>query len=531
MTFIAQNINFTLPTGQVLLREINLSLHKGDKAALVGDNGTGKSTLLKILAGEILPKAGIITHDRLPYYIPQHFGQYNALSVAQVLAIDKKLQALHAIIQGSTDPTLFEILADDWDIEARCQQALDRWDLHNVQLTDSFAPYSGGEKTKILLAGIDIHQPDIVMLDEPTNHLDLTGRKQLYDWVETTPQGLLIVSHDRQLLQLCNPILELYGGGINLYGGNYDFYEAKKAEETEALRQQIEHTEKTLKSARKKQQDTLERKQKESARGARQKKKSGVPKIMMKGYKNAGEQTLARLKDTHTKKITSLRTDLQTLKSQEQISRVIRTNFEDASLHQGKTLVRAEKVNFVFPSGQAVFTHDQTYTLYSGDRLSIAGPNGSGKSTLIQLMMGTIPPTSGQLFLAEADTVLLDQEYSIIQRDKTVLQQVEAFNENKLPEHELKIRLNRFLFDRDNWDKPCSALSGGEMMRLALCSIMVKNQAPDIIVLDEPTNNLDLKNIKILTHTIAHYQGTLVVVSHDLRFLEEVGIQREIRLN
>lgn len=529
MLMNAQHIMYTLPSGKVLFRDVHFTINKGERIGFIGDNGTGKSTLLRIAAGSVPVQEGVLTAAVAPYYVPQHFGQYDHLSIADVLNISERWHALQAILQGSTEVAHFEALADDWTLEERCRQALDQWDLPHVNLETPFTQLSGGEKTKLFLAGITIHQPKLVLLDEPTNHLDASGRQLLYNWLQATDAGVLIVSHDRSLLSLCNPIWELTATGIHVYGGDYAFYEERKAEEEAAILQKLDHTERSLRDAGRKQREALERKQKEDAQGARKRKNGGMAKIMQNVNRNWAEGATTRLKDVHEEKVARLRTELDQLREQEPWHGEMQTNFQDARLHTGKILVKATALNHAY-SGKTLWPAPWDFEIRSGDRVAIAGANGSGKSTLVQLMMGTLEPSTGEIYRASFNALLLDQEYSLIDRQKTVIEQIASFNEQKLQDHELKLRLNRFLFDPESWDRSCAVLSGGEMMRLSLCCMMVKNNAPDMIVLDEPTNNLDLRNIKILTRTMADYTGTLIVISHDRTFLEEIGIEREIGL-
>ena len=166
----------------------------------------------------------------------------------------------------------------------------------------------------------------------------------------------------------------------------------------------------------------------------------------------------------------------------------------------------------------------------SGERIVIRGLNGSGKSTLIKIILGELEPSTGGVYRAGNNHVYIDQDYSLINNTYSVYEQAFQYNKTSLQEHEIKIRLNRFLFTKEDWDKPCSALSGGERMRLILCCLTIGNQAPDIIVLDEPTNNLDIQNIQILTAAINEYEGTLIVVSHDEQFITEVNVGETIKV-
>ena len=170
------------------------------------------------------------------------------------------------------------------------------------------------------------------------------------------------------------------------------------------------------------------------------------------------------------------------------------------------------------------------FNITSGERIALKGLNGSGKTTLINIVLGKIVPKTGMVHRADHQAVYIDQEYSLIDPQLKVYGQAQQFNHSGLQEHEIKIRLNRFLFTKEYWDKPCSALSGGEKMRLMLCCLTISNRAPDMIILDEPTNNLDIQNMEILTAAINEYSGTLLVVSHDEYFLEQANIARTIDL-
>ncbi len=190
----------------------------------------------------------------------------------------------------------------------------------------------------------------------------------------------------------------------------------------------------------------------------------------------------------------------------------------------------AKDVSFGY-EGQLLWKEKLNFQITSGERIALKGQNGSGKTTLIKLLLGSIEPQQGTLHRAENKSVYIDQEYSLLDNTLKVYEQAQQFNTAAMQEHEIKIRLNRFLFGKEDWEKPCSALSGGERMRLTLCCLTISHQSPDLIVLDEPTNNLDIQNIEILTAAINEYEGTLIVVSHDEAFLEEINVERIIGLS
>lgn len=526
---ILQNGSYTHPTGDVLFDDIQLTLHKNEKVALIGNNGSGKSTLLKLIAGQIPLQSGLLKKESEPYYIPQVVGQFDNLTLAQALNIDEKLRAFHAILSGEASEENLEILNDDWTIEDRCREALEYWKLDELDLNQSMKSLSGGQKTKVFLAGILIHQPELVLMDEPSNHLDSASRQLLFDFITSTSKTLLIVSHDRKLLNLLDKICVLDQRGITVYGGNYEFYREQRNIEQKALSQEVSSMEKTLRKAKEKERETMERQQKLDSRGKKKQEKAGVPTIMLNTLRNNAEKSTSKLKNAHADKIGGISKDLQELRRSLPDLDKMKFGFDSSHLHHGKVLVKADKLNYVY-SDQLLWKENRSFQINSGERIAIKGANGSGKTTLIRLILGNIEPSEGTVFRAVNQSVYIDQDYSLINNELNVYQQASEFNQTALLEHEIKTRLNYFLFDKNDWDKPCSVLSGGERMRLILCCLTLGVKSPDLIVLDEPTNNLDLESIEILTSAIQQYQGTLLVVSHDELFLEQINIQRVLQV-
>ncbi len=530
MMVVLQNISYLHPDREPLFEDLQLTVARHTKAALIGNNGAGKSTLLRIIAGAPAPTAGQVLTDEAPYYVPQIFGQFNDLTVAQALRIHDKLDALHRILAGEVTGTTLALLNDDWTIEERCHEALGYWQLEGLALSQKMATLSGGQKPKVFLAGISIHQPGLILLDEPSNHLDAEGRQLFYHYIRASSATLMVVSHDRTLLNLADTFCELGKRGITAYGGNYGFYREQKELESHALNEELKSWEKSLSKVRETERESMERQQKLDARGKRKQEKAGVPTIMMNTLRNNAEKSTSRLKGVHAENVGALSDELTELRKALPDLGKMKFNFDVSALHKGKMLIGAEGINFTF-GDRPLWKQPLYFQVCSSDRIALRGPNGSGKTTLIRIMRGEAVPVSGTVMRAENSSVYIDQEYSLIDPSLKVYEQAQRFNVTALQEHEVKIRLSRFLFMKDDWHKPCSALSGGEQMRLILCCLTISNRAPDMIFLDEPTNNLDLLNIEILTGAISDYQGTLIVVSHDKTFLDQVGIEKTIELH
>lgn len=526
---ILKHISYTHPNKNLLFSDINLTVNNHEKIALIGNNGVGKSTLLKIIAQELLPSNGQIRIDSNLHFVPQIFGQYNHLTIAEALKIDKKLNALNEILDGNSSEENFRLLDEDWTIETRCAEILKHWKLADLDLSQPMETLSGGQKTKVFLAGISIHKPQLILMDEPSNHLDIESRQLLYEFIQTTKCTLIIVSHDRKLLNLLDTVCELSKSGIKSYGGNYDFYKEQKQLEHTALSQHINNKEKALRKAKEKERKTLEQQQKLDNRGKGKQEKAGVARIMMNTLRNNAENSTSKLKNIHAEKIGAISQDLKDLRTSLPDIDKMKLDFDNSTLHKGKVLFKATKINYSYKQ-EALWAENLNFQIISGERIALNGENGSGKTTLIKLILGEMKPHVGTIYKASNNTVYIDQDYSLVDNNLKVYEQAQQFNDSALQDYEIKTRLNRLLFNKEEWDKSCNDLSGGERMRLLLCCLSIKSKSPDIIILDEPTNNLDIQNLEILIAAINEFKGTLIVVSHDETFLEQINIERRIKL-
>ena len=520
-------LSYANPNCDFLFVNVDFSLSNGEKATLIGNNGTGKSTLLQIIAEKLKPLQGNVFYSQKPYLIPQHFGQYDELTIAQALGIFEKTEALKAILAGDVSEQNYTILNDDWNIEERAVQALEYWGLGNMALSRKMSMLSGGEKTKVFLSGIIIHEPLLVLMDEPTNHLDIESRNRLYNFIETHSSSMLIVSHDRTLLNMIDLTYELSPKGIMKYGGNYEFCKAMKEGKTNALQNRTNEKNKALRIAKKNAADALERREKQGSSDKGRKQKAGTPTALMDKLKGKAEESTSRLKGIHAGKIEKIASELQHIKEETAASKEIKVKFDNSSLHKGKTLFSCDNITFEY-TGKMLWHEPLSFKIMSGERIVVRGSNGSGKTTLLKLILGNMKPKSGEIKRADFKHVYIDQDYSLIDNSLTVVEQATSYNVKNLPCSFLKTELHRFLFPADTWDKKCGLLSGGEKMRLIFCCLLISESAPDLFVLDEPTNNLDIQSLGIITSSLQRYRGTVLVISHDRYFIEEIGIEREI---
>lgn len=532
MSLSVQGLSYIHPNKDLLFQNITFTISTGEKCAIVGNNGVGKSTLLRILAGKIPPATGSVLCDDILYMIPQHFGQFDDMSVAEALGLADKLRALSIILDGRGTEKEYEQLNDEWDIQERLEEAFARWHIGHVLPDMLMRNLSGGEKTKVFLAGLDIYKPSIVLMDEPTNHLDTTGRSLLYEYIAHTNRTAIIVSHDRTLLNMLSVIYEMSSTGMQFYPMNYDAYRETVYAETCAKVTQLENRQKELAKAERSARKTIERQQKHASRGEKQSAKKCVARISMGLLRNKSEATTSRLNKVQQEKMEAMHQEINEIRSSINEYTDIKIDIGNSGLAARKLLVEAKNVTFRYVGRDTMWErHPLDLSIFSGERIRIQGDNGCGKSTLLRMITGALQPTGGEMLRNKALNILyLDQEYSCLDDALTVYGQLEACN-SKRPEHELKMLLNRFLFTSSTWDKKCGSLSGGEKMKLALCHLIVSEDAPDMIIADEPTNNIDIASMDILAAVLKNYKGTLLVVSHDDRFIHDVGIERTIYIS
>lgn len=529
MSIVINSLAYIHADGENLFNNINFSISSGEKASLVGNNGVGKSTLLQIIAGNIQQTKGEIIVPEKPYYIPQNLGQFDDLPILEVLQVNEKINSLHAILKGDTSQENLDKLDDDWSIEERINTALRYWNLEYLNLSQKMGVLSGGEKLKIFLVGILIHFPNIILLDEPTNHLDSDSKSILYDFIQNSKSTILIVSHDRELLNYVNKTIDLSNSSIEIFGGNYDFYEQQKKLKIDSLYNQLTDKTKNLKQVQQKSRDIAEQRQKQDSRGKGQKIKAGIPRIAMGRLKNKAEQSTTKFNNQQVQKTDELSAEIHSIKNKIESILPLKINIKNSNLHRGKTLVEAKHINLSYAKTN-LWENPLSFCIYSGDRILIKGNNGVGKTSLAKIITKDLQISVGDIFIDDFTHLYLDQEYSLINNNLTVLEQAKRYNNRGLFEYELKMLLHHHQLSQDYWNRECSFLSGGEKVKLLLCCLGINNSIPDVLILDEPTNNLDINSQDILTYAVKKFEGTILVISHDNHFVNEININKTINL-
>ncbi|TVX96750.1 ABC-F family ATP-binding cassette domain-containing protein [Mycolicibacterium porcinum] len=529
MSIVCSHLSFSWPDDVELFADLSFSVGAG-RTGLVAPNGAGKSTLLKLIAGEYRPTAGSVVADGAIGYLPQSLPFTADLTVAAVLGIAPVLDALAALADGNASDEVFTTIGEDWDIEERSRAQLDRLGLDGLALDRRLGTLSGGEVVSLGLAAQLLKRPSVLLLDEPTNNLDSDARHRLYDALDSYTGCLLVVSHDRVLLDRMDQIAELYRGEIVFYGGNFTAYQDTVDAAQAVAEGNIRNAEQQLKREKRQMQEARERAARRSSNAARNVKDAGLPKIVAGKLKRDAQESAARADDVHAKRVDDARTRLDEAERALRDDRVIALDLPDTVVPAGRTVFTGEGLQ-ISRGGRKLFADNGIGLSIRGpERIALTGPNGAGKSTLLRIIDGTLEPDAGTVQRADGRIASLSQRLDLLAEDRTVAESLAAAAPSLSHTRRMHL-LAQFLFRGDRIHLPVAALSGGERLRATLACVLYAEPAPQLLLLDEPTNNLDLVSVGQLESALNAYQGAFVVVSHDERFLGAIGIDRWLRLD
>lgn len=516
-------LSFDWPDGTPVFDGFQLAVGPG-RTGLIGLNGSGKSTLLKLAAGELTPTGGQVSTAGTIGYLPQNATLDTALRVDEALGIRTARAALHAIEAGEATEANFAAVGDDWDVEERALATLDQLGLARIGLDRTVGELSGGECVLLRLAALLLARPDVLLLDEPTNNLDLGARRRLYAAVESWSGVLVLVSHDRELLDRVDQIADLHDGEVRWYGGNFTDYERMLAAEQESAERMVRVAEADVQRQKRELAEAQMKLARRKRYGQKMNDTKREPKIVMGARKRAAQESAGKHRIMHTEKLADAR---------ERLDRAAEAVRDDAEI---RIKLPATQV----PAGRRVLTLSDLRLAHGAsvpgewevrgpERIALVGGNGSGKTTLLRTLAGLLPPASGEA-VTHVPARFLPQRLDVLDDERSVVENVARFAP-QATNNVIRARLAHFLFRGGRADRAAGTLSGGERFRATLAALLLAEPAPQLLMLDEPTNNLDLASVRQLSGALEAYEGALLVASHDVPFLESIGITRWLLLD
>ncbi|NJI61535.1 ABC-F family ATP-binding cassette domain-containing protein [Microbacterium oxydans] len=540
---ILDRLTFTWPDGSVALDGVSGAFGSG-RTGLVGRNGAGKSTLLRLMAGELEPTSGVVTASGEVAYLPQQLTLDVDRRVAELLGVSEALDAVRAISAGDVDPAHFDAVGDDWDIEARAEASLAEAGLAPEFLDRRVGELSGGEAVLVAIAGIRLRRAPITLLDEPTNNLDRDARAKLAAMVRAWKGTLIVVSHDLSLLELMDDTAELYAQTLSVFGGPYSEWRTWLDAEQDAAKQ-AEVTAAQVLRKEKRQRIEAEVKLAHRARTAKKAEiEKRVPKIIAHGRKMAAEVSAGRLRTEVGAKEEAAHN------AREEAGRRVRSDSSMKIELPDPQVSRSRRI-------ATIGDEERAWVIQGPERVALIGRNGAGKTTLLERLVaggvhnssettadgpeqGSSADSAEELRSNERPTLHIEAHTDLIgylpqrvdglDEERSVFENIAAAAP-QVPEKELRNRLARFLIRGATAERPVSALSGGERFRVALAKLLLADPAPHLVVLDEPTNNLDVDTVDQLVEALRSYRGAVLVVSHDDAFLRRLDLDLTLEID
>ncbi len=515
-TLTLDRVTYTLPDGRVLFSDLSTSFDT-TPTGLVGRNGVGKSVLGRLLAGSLAPTTGQIHRQGQVRLLAQHSAAPEG-RIADLAGVAPVLDALARVEAGSVSEEDFVRVGEQWTLREQLQA---QWQQLGLPMLDPQAParhLSGGQAMQVALAGALLSGADALVLDEPSNHLDRAHRHRLIDVLAQWRGGLIVISHDRALLRQMSRIVELSASGLHSYRGNFDHYAAQKAQAQQAAEAELAHHRQARRQLQATEREQRDREAHRQARATRDARTANQAPILLGGMKNRSEHSAGRRETQRLERHATL--DARVRAAAAQVEDVAEIALLGPAASPGPQ-ISAELVDLRLPwtaaSGAAI-----NLRVVRGARIAIEGPNGSGKSTLLRVLAGVLEPEAG-VVKRFATTALLDQNLASLPDEESALELLQRANPGAL-EGTLRTRLALLGLDAERSLRPMCTLSGGERMKAALAAVLYAQEPPQLLLLDEPGNHLDLPSLAALEAMLRGYSGSLVIVSHDDALLEAVGV-------
>ena len=505
---------FQFANGEALLDDLTLSIDH-TPTGIVGRNGRGKSILAQLIAGLLAPSSGTLNAPTQVVYVAQNVTLAPGETLADLTGTAAPLAALERMAQGAARVDDLALIDDRWDLAERLRSALDAAGLQALRVDTAADHLSGGQLARVAVIGALLAAPPLLVLDEPTNHLDSDGRAWLLRVLADWRGGLVVVSHDRQLLDTMARIIELSPLGVQVYGGNYTAYRLQHDAEHQAAVAALDHARLARSRERQRLQKDHDSLQRAAAHSRRHAQTANVDRFTRARWKSAASEIVSSVRSGHSQ-------HKQTLDSQ------VRQAYERV-VDQTPTLLALPAS--ALPNGrQVLYLADaqlpwlpQTrlnIQLTGPVRVAVRGPNGCGKSTLLKVLAGKWQALSGECSV-QVPSAYIDQHLALLDDQRSIVEQLNLLD-TPLAEAELRTRLALLQLDASRVTRPAGQLSGGERLKAAMAIALWRKVPAQLLLLDEPTNHLDMESVMAFEQALQGFAGAMLVVSHDAAFVQAI---------
>lgn len=513
---------WTTPDGRQLFHNLDLAFGP-ERTGLVGRNGVGKSTLLRLVTGELQPSAGSCSVDGTIGMLRQSVQGAEHETIADLFGARAGLDLLARAARGKASAA--ELAEADWTLDERVEEALAQAGL-DAGADTPLRKLSGGQATRAGLAALIFDGPDFLLLDEPTNNLDRDGRAAVIALLSSWRGGAIVVSHDRELLDTMGAIVELTTLGATRYGGNWSAYRERKAVELAAAHHDLATAEKEIAHLARAAQARTEKQDRRDSGGRRKGARGDMPKIVAGGLKRKAQETRAEAARLDERRGEQAREAADKARRRIEVLQPLSVSLVSPGLPSSRTVLRLDGITAGYEPGRPVL-RDFSLVVTGPERIAVTGPNGSGKTTLLAVIAGTLAPWAGTVARPVA-MAMLDQRVSLLDATASIAENFARLNP-AATDNQCRAALARFMFRAEAALRQVGTLSGGQMLRAGLACVLGGDNPPPLLILDEPTNHLDIESLEAVEAGLRAYDGALMIVSHDEAFLAGVGITRRIQ--
>jgi ATPase subunit of ABC transporter with duplicated ATPase domains len=515
------SISAQTPEHQVLFSDLTLSIG-AERVGLVGRNGSGKSTLIRIIAGMAEPAAGAVQRMGAIAVLAQDWPE--DLTLARALGVAEGMAVLQRVLSGEGSAGDFD--AADWTLESRVDAALAEVGLAGTGLDRTIGSLSGGERTRVGVARLLVEASDLLLLDEPTNNLDAPGRAVIHSLIRNWRGGVLVASHDRELLETMDRIVEVNPVGVRIVGGGWSVFAALRDAERDRAADDLDRSSAALREAQRAVQRQREAKERHDKTGRAFAAKGSEPKIILGAKAERAEDSGGRARRLGERQVSEATARAEEARARVEVLTPLTIALPPTGLPSAAHVLALERVTVDVGERQL---GPWTFELYGPERIAVTGPNGAGKTTLLRVSAGLLVPTTGTVRRVENRIAMLDQHVGLLHHDTSILANFRRLNPS-LSEHDAYAACARFAFRNRDARQKVGTLSGGERLCAGLACTLAGSRPPWLLILDEPTNHLDIESVELLEEALREFDGALMVVSHDPAFVEAVGVEQEFNV-